>query len=178
MKSTKIYLTVVLPLVLLAGCVTAPKGPSVMALPGAGKNFDQFRADDADCRQYALAQSGGADANQAATDSGLKSAAVGTAVGALAGAVMGGHEGAGNGAGAGLVMGSLVGTGAAQSSARGVQRSYDNAYVQCMYAKGEQVPVSGTMSHSQNQPPVYQSPAAPAGTSYLPPPSPPGYQSH
>ena len=36
-----------------------PTGPSVMALPGTGKNFDQFRADDASCRQFAYAQIGG-----------------------------------------------------------------------------------------------------------------------
>ena len=34
---------------LLVGCAVAPpSGPSVMALPGSGKNFDQFRYDDAD----------------------------------------------------------------------------------------------------------------------------------
>ena len=176
MKSNKCSLAVILSLALLAGCVSAPTGPSVMALPGNGKNFDQFRNDDAECRQYAQAQVGGSDANQAATDAGLKSAAVGTAVGALAGAALGGHEGAGNGAAAGLVMGSVAGTGAAQSSAYGIQRNYDNAYIQCMYAKGEQVPTSGVMSRRRIQAPVEQVPAAPAGT-YYPPPPPPGYQS-
>ena len=33
-----------------------------MALPGTGKSFDQFRADDANCRQYAFQQSGGVSA--------------------------------------------------------------------------------------------------------------------
>ena len=171
MKSPFIFFASVLPLVLLAGCVSAPTGPSVMALPGTGKNFDQFRYDDAECRQYALSQSGGATANQAAVDAGVRSAAVGTVVGAVAGAAMGGHEGAGSGAGAGLIVGSMAGTGAAQSSAYGMQRSYDNAYIQCMYAKGEQVPTSGVMSRSRIQAPVEQ---APAGT-YYPPPPPPGY---
>ena len=87
MKSPFIIFASVLPLVLLAGCVSAPTGPSVMALPGTGKNFDQFRYDDAECRQYALSQSGGATANQAAVDAGVRSAAVGTVVGAVAGAV-------------------------------------------------------------------------------------------
>ena len=36
----------------LAGCVALPIGPSVMVLPGTGKSFDQFRGDDAVCRQY------------------------------------------------------------------------------------------------------------------------------
>lgn len=170
MKSTRFALFAVLPLALLAGCASVPPGPSVMALPGSGKNFDQFRADDAACRQYALQQSGGADANQAATDAGLRSAAVGTAVGAVAGAVIGGHQGAGVGAGTGLLIGGMAGTSAGQTSARGIQRSYDNAYIQCMYAKGEQVPTSGTMSR-HTQAPAYTAPAAAA----YPPPPPAGY---
>ena len=167
MKSPIVILAGVLSL-MLAGCVSAPTGPSVMALPGANKNFDQFRYDDAECRQYAQNQVGGTDANQAAADAGVRSAVVGTVVGAAAGAAMGGHEGAGVGAGTGLLVGSMAGTNAAQSSAYGTQRNYDNAYIQCMYAKGEQVPVSGAMSRSR------QAPAAPAGT-YYPPPPPPGY---
>jgi len=66
-------------------CTTVPKGPSKLALPGTGKNVDQFRADDADCRQYALSQT--------------------------------------------------------QTTACGTQRQYDNSYFQCMYGKGNQVPV-------------------------------------
>ena len=43
----------------LAACTTIPSGPSLYALPGTGKNFDQFRYDDQDCRQYAQVQTGG-----------------------------------------------------------------------------------------------------------------------
>ena len=75
--------------ILLSACVTTPSGPGVMALPGTGKSFDQFRYDDATCRDYALALVGGRGSDQAATDAGLKSAAVGTVVGAVAGAAMG-----------------------------------------------------------------------------------------
>lgn len=154
-------------MLLLAGCASLPTGPSVMALPGSGKTFEQFRSDDAECRQYALQQIGGASANQAAVNSSVTSAAAGTVVGALAGAAIGGgHEGAGVGAGTGLLVGSMAGTGAAQSSAYGTQRSYDNAYIQCMYAKGEQVPVPGAIPRSRTR--------MPAGVSY-PPPPPPGY---
>ena len=159
-------------LMLIGGCASAPTGPSVMALPGTGKNFDQFRIDDAECRQYALGQIGGTTADQAATDAGLRSAAVGTVVGAVAGAAIGGRDGAGVGAGTGLLVGSMAGTGAAQSSAYGSQRHYDNAYVQCMYAKGEKVPVSGALARPQPQAPS-AAPPAPGGT-YLPPPPPPG----
>lgn len=153
---------------LLAGCASIPEGPSVMALPGSGKNFAEFRADDADCRQYAQFQVGGSAADQSATNAGLRSAAVGTAVGAVAGAAIGGRDAAGVGAGTGLLVGSMAGSGAAQSSAYGAQQRYDNAYIQCMYAKGEKVPVSGSMA---NREPA-RAPATPA-TVYPPPP--PGY---
>lgn len=160
-------------LLLLAGCASVPDGPSVMSLPGTGKSFDQFRFDDAECRNYAQAQIGGATANQSADNAAVKSAVVGTAIGAAAGAAMGGHEGAGVGAGAGLLMGSMAGAGAAEGSAYGTQRRYDNAYIQCMYAKGEKVPVSGAVSRSmseQNTPPQ----PVPSRAQANPPPPPPG----
>ncbi len=152
------------PLLLLAGCVTAPTGPSLMALPGSGKTFDQFRYDDFECREYARQMTGGT-AQESGTSAGVKSAAVGTAVGAVAGAALGGRDGAGAGAATGLVFGSVAGAGAAQSTAYGTQRHYDNAYVQCMYAKGHQVPVSGAFTTV---------PAAPAKAAATPPPPPPG----
>lgn len=176
MKSTTASLAVMSALLLLAGCASAPTGPSVMALPGNGKSFEQFRYDDAECRQYAQYQTGGVEANQAAANAGVGSAVVGTVVGALAGAAMGGQHGAGYGAGAGLVVGSMAGTGAAQSTAYATQRSYDNAYVQCMYAKGQKVPVAASMARSRVQAPAVQ--AAPATLppgAYYPPPPPPGY---
>lgn len=131
---------------LLGACAYLPAGPSVMALPGTGKTFDQFRVDDANCRQFALQQSGGVNAAQASTASALGSAAVGTALGAAAGAAFNGGTGAAVGAGAGLLAGSVVGTGAAQGSAYDVQRRYDYGYLQCMYAAGNRVPVPGAMS--------------------------------
>ncbi|MEW6690462.1 MAG: hypothetical protein AB1452_15395, partial [Pseudomonadota bacterium] len=76
---------------LLAACTTMPTGPSVMVLPGGGRSFDQFRADEMDCRQYAASQVGGGSPDGAAESSGVKSAAVGTAVGAAAGALIGGR---------------------------------------------------------------------------------------
>jgi hypothetical protein len=158
---------VMLPLLVLAGCASAPGGPSVMALPGSGKSFEQFRYDDAECRDYARAQTGGRDAAAASTDAGVRSAAVGTVVGAAAGALIGGHQGAGVGAGTGLLMGSVIGTGAAQDTGLSAQRRYDNAYVQCMYAKGQQVPSSGQFSRRSMQQPVTQ--AAPDAR-YPPPP--------
>ncbi|MDI1230325.1 MAG: glycine zipper family protein [Methylobacter sp.] len=160
----------------VSGCVSLPSGPSVMVLPGTGLSFDQFRNDDAICQQYASFQVGGTTANQAAVNSGVTSAAVGTALGAAAGAAIGGGRGAAIGAGSGLVGGSLVGTGAASSSMYGVQQHYDIAYIQCMYAKGHQVPVSGQFSGAISQPQVvppasYIQPS-PDSTppTYIPPP--------
>lgn len=40
----------------LGACTTVPLGPSVMALPGTGKTFEQFQVDDAVCRQWAAQQ--------------------------------------------------------------------------------------------------------------------------
>ena len=160
-------------LLMVGACTTVPSGPGVMALPGTGKSFDQFRADDYECRQYANAQVGGTTPGQAAGDSGVKSAVVGTAVGAAAGAVISGSSGAAVGAGSGLVVGALAGTGAGTSSAYNVQRRYDFGYTQCMYAKGHKVPVSGHFTAANPNPPpaAYAPPPPPAG---FPPPPPPG----
>jgi len=128
---------------LLAACATAPTGPSVLVLPGEDKTFDQFRADDYECRQYASFQVQGTTPDSIAADSGVKSAAVGTAVGAIAGGLIGGRDGAATGAGAGLIFGAAGGTGAARSSQMSAQRRYDYAFQQCMYAKGHKIPVSG-----------------------------------
>src|SRR3954463_14683791 len=100
-----------LPLVVLAGCASAPTGPSVMVLPGGGKSFDQFRFDDYECRQYASNAVGGT-AGQASTDAGVKSAVVGAAVGTIAGAALGGSRGAVAGAGIGTAGGALARPGA------------------------------------------------------------------
>ena len=133
----------------LSACTSVPTGPGMLVLPGTGKNFDQFRFDETDCRQYASAQIGGRTANEAAADSGVKSAIVGTVVGATAGALLGGHNGAGVGAGAGLLIGSMMGAGTAEHSGRNLQQRYDIAYQQCMYAKGHRVPVSGRLDYSR-----------------------------
>lgn len=127
----------------LTGCVSVPAGPGVMALPGSGKHFEQFRADEAQCRQYAAGQSGGAGYDAAAADSVARSALLGTVVGAAAGAAIGGSSGAGVGAGAGLLMGTAAGANAGAVSGIAAQRRYDSAYLQCMYAQGHRVPVYG-----------------------------------
>lgn len=171
---------------LLGGCVTTPSGPSQMALPGTGKNFDQFRMDDYDCRQYASNVVDGKNPNDAAVNSGVKSAAVGAGVGALAGAAIGNSgRAAGTGAGIGLLAGALIGASAGQQSSYELQRRYDAGYTQCMYSKGNKVAVRGHVSSYPAQPyaaPGYAAPpppppgyAPPPGYSEPPPPPPPGY---
>ena len=93
----------------LAGCVTVPTAPAVMALPGSSKSFDQFQADDFSCRDYAQ-YSLGPGTPQAASDAAAANAVGGAALGAAAGAIIGaasGHAGPGAaiGAGTGLLLG-------------------------------------------------------------------------
>jgi hypothetical protein len=158
-------------LAVLAGCVTVPSGPSVMVLPGDGRSFDQFRLDDMDCRNYASSQVGGAQADQVAADSVARSAVLGTAIGAAAGAAIGGRSGAATGAGAGLLVGSAAGTGAANQSVYGMQRRYDFAFQQCMYAKGHRIPGQARASYYPAPPPMGYAPP-PAPPNYPPPPAP------
>jgi len=43
----------------LSSCSTMPSGPSVLVLPGSGKDFSRFQNDDVMCRQLAHAQLAG-----------------------------------------------------------------------------------------------------------------------
>jgi hypothetical protein len=129
--------------VMLAGCAQTPMGPTVQVMPGPGKSFDMFQADQANCKGYAASQvQGQADAaNQQAVGTGV----LGTVLGAGLGAAIGGAAGnAGAGAAIGAASGAGLGTayGANGSSyaQMSIQQQYDNAFSQCMYAKGEQVP--------------------------------------
>ena len=163
------FAAVLLPLAVLAGCASIPGGPSELALPGSRKTFDQFRFDDGDCRRFASAQVGGASGGEVATDSGVKSAAVGTGVGALAGAAIGGGRGAATGAGLGLIVGAIAGVDAGDRSSYSLQQRYDGAYKQCMYAKGHKVPVQGNVGYSDAGQPARRG-APPAAL--IPPPPP------
>jgi hypothetical protein len=155
-----------LSLLALAGCASAPpSGPGVLVLPGSGKSFDAFRVDDTECRNFASSQIGGATAQQAANDAGVKSAAIGTAIGTVAGAAIGGSQGAAVGAGVGLAGGAIAGTDAANYSGRTLQQRYDFGYQQCMYAKGHKVPVAGRYGESRQ--------VTRRSTSIPPPPPPP-----
>ena len=168
-------LTPIFLVLLLASCATIPTGPSIMALPGSGKSFDQFRDDDVYCKQYALAQVEGTTANQASMRSGVGTAALGTLVGAAAGAAFGGAEGAAIGAGSGLLGGTLMGSGTSRASGDIRQQRYGIGYTQCMYGKGHRVPVSGRiMDNGGSGGYGYDSPSQQAPSGSSPPPPPPG----
>src|SRR3989442_2789006 len=123
----------------LGACATVPLGPSVMVLPGTGKSFDQFQADDAVCRQWASVQTG-TTPQQAAGSSTAKSGVLGTLLGAGLGAAIGaatGHPGVGAavGAGGGLLAGA-AGCGAAGGAGcapRPAQCDNTASTVQCVH---------------------------------------------
>lgn len=134
----------VVALLALTGCATVPTGPSVMVLPARGKSLEVFQNDEIVCRQWA-ANSIGLSAQDTVTDNTARSAALGTAIGAGAGALLGaasGNMGAGAalGAGGGLLVGTASGASSGEAYGWEAQRRYDYAYVQCMYAKGNQIP--------------------------------------
>src|SRR6266566_1445744 len=142
MMVTRGVIAPVAAVLVLSACATIPTGPTVMVLPGNGKSFEQFQGDDVICRQWALQQTG-TTTGSASTDSAVSGAAIGTLVGAAAGA------------------------GRAEGANASVQQRYNAAYMQCMYAKGNQIPVARGSAPSS-----YTSahPAPPHGT---PPPPPP-----
>jgi hypothetical protein len=150
----------------LIGCATVPIGPSVMVLPAPGKSFESFQADDCACRQWASQQTG-ISSNDTVNQNLANGAAVGTLLGAGLGAAIGsasGHAGAGAliGAGSGMLAGTAAASGPAYEAGWQVQRRYDIAYQQCMYAKGNEIPGLRHVSRRASLPPP-------------PPPPPPNY---
>ena len=101
-------------LALLAGCETTPVGPTVTALQGGAKSHDEFRTDDVDCRQFASAQVDEVKPATADHIGGLTSGSTGSLI---------------------------DGTDSAQYVGYGLQRRYNRGYVQCMYIKGNKVPL-------------------------------------
>jgi hypothetical protein len=165
---------------LLGACAALPPGPSMMVLPGRSKSFEDFQADDAICRDWAGRQTG-ASPEQVADRRTVRGAIVGSAVGAAAGALIGAASydagpGALIGAGAGLLLGTGAGDARGQWSGMELQRRYDVAYTQCMYAKGNRVPVprgvadEDAWSPPPSAPRTRHMPLPPRGS---PPPPPP-----
>jgi hypothetical protein len=144
--------------ILVSGCAQTPLGPTVQVMPGPGKSFDQFTYDQAGCKQYAE----GAVAGQAqnANTRGVGAAAITTVLGAGLGAAIGGGRGAGIGAASGALGGGGIGAGMSSNQQYGIQQQYDNAFAQCMYAKGNMVPGYGPMMVNAPPPPPPPSPGA------------------
>lgn len=143
-------------MVLLAGCVSQPIGPSIAVMPAPNKPFEVFQQDQGVCTQYAGQQvAGGAEG---ANGNSVGTAVITTILGAGLGAAVGGGPGAAIGAASGAVAGVALGSGPAWGDQYGLQQRYDIAYSQCMYARGNQVP-------------GYYYP--PSAASFPPPPPPP-----
>ena len=183
MKFKDIGIFSVLTVLLAGGCATIPTGPSVMVLPPQGKSFEQFQADDAICRHWAEQQIG-VSPQETANQNTATGAVVGTAIGAGLGAAIGSASGSAGtgaaiGAASGLLLGTAAGANAGQAYGWRAQRRYDNAYLQCMYAKGNQIPGGVTPDRRMRRiappPPPPDLSSAPPGYSspYSAPPSPP-----
>ncbi|HMK49476.1 MAG TPA: YMGG-like glycine zipper-containing protein [Thermodesulfovibrionales bacterium] len=176
MMKRNLVIILSLTLLITSGCVTVPRGPSVMALPGQGKTFEQFQADDALCRQWA-GQQIGLSVQETANQNVTQGAVAGTVIGAGLGAAIGaasGHVGSGAaiGAGSGLLLGTAAGASSGQYYGYQAQRRYDIAYTQCMYAKGNDVPGMVTRTRRPRRlapPPPPAGSEYPSGNPYAPP---------
>lgn len=132
-------------LLALAGCaVVPPSYPTVSALPAKGKTLNEFQQDDFSCRTYASQLVNPLASGRSPAQSGAVAPVLGTAGGAAAGALIGagaGDAGAGAaiGAGAGLLLGAAVGANQHGQTEAALQRQYDNAYAQCITAKGDTI---------------------------------------
>ena len=138
--------TAIVVLASLGGCVSQPIGPTITVLPAPNKPFDIFAAEDAYCRDFARMQIAGAP--DQANSQVVGSAIIGTLLGAGLGAALGGGRGAAIGAASGTLIGTGTGSSGGAWAQMTVQQRYNVAYMQCMYAKGNQVPgytVVGTL---------------------------------
>jgi uncharacterized protein YcfJ len=119
--------------VLFGGTAAAEMSPSVAVMPGKGKPFKVFQQDQAACKQYANNET--AAAQRQAAQQGNQ-----VATGAVVGGIIGGILGGGHGAAAGAAGGASDAADAQAQAQADLQQRYDDAYSQCMYAKGNQVP--------------------------------------
>ena len=158
----------------LTGCAPTVMAPTVPVMPGPGKPFDQFAADQQTCQGYANAQTAplAAQANNQAVGGALLT----TALGAGLGAAIGGGRGAAIGAASGALVGGAAGAQGSSIAGMNIQQQYDIYYSQCMYARGNQVP--GYSPSAYAMPPYPGAggppPGAPPPGAYLP--SPPPYR--
>ena len=141
--STKKFALSASVLLALSACAATPMGPTVQVMPGPGKSMDTFRMDNAECKSFAQSQvQGQAEvSNQRAAGTAAVGLLAGAALGALVGSAYGNAgAGAAIGAGAGLGGAGAVGANNQSYDQANIQQQYDNAFSQCMYTKGDQVP--------------------------------------
>ncbi len=134
----------------LAGCAQTPTSATVSAVPGPGKSFPAFQADQAYCQQFANSQVAGQA--QQANNKTLIGAGAGTVGGAALGAAAGAIGGnAGTGAAIGALSGAVLGTAGgaylSNQQQQATQNQYNQAYAQCMYSRGNDV--QGFPPHAQ-----------------------------
>src|SRR5690242_18649613 len=140
-------------------------------MPAPNKPFAAFQEDDVICRNYAQQSSAGVA--ESGNNQQVGTAVVGTLLGAGLGAAIGGGHGAAIGAGAGALGGTAVGSNAAARGTLTAQQIYNNAYTQCMYSRGNQVPGYYTPAAASPPPPPPGSYPPPPPGAYPPPPPPP-----
>jgi hypothetical protein len=149
-KTTFFAVSALVTLSTLSGCAvapTGPQGPSMTVLPGKDKTFADFKADDQQCRQFALESIGGPKSAVGEAAKALGITAVSTALGAAVGDALGGTNrhhavNAQTGAGVGVAGGAAAAINTHNADANNDQVRYDHAYVECMYANHERVPAS------------------------------------
>src|SRR2546426_1556107 len=78
--------------------------------------------------------------------------------------------GAAVGAGGGLLGGTAVGASNAAGANQSVQHRYDMTYMQCMYAKGNQIPLARGSQPAYTRQPVPPPPPPPSAPASVPPP--------
>lgn len=153
---------------LLAACASTPLGPSVSVYPAPFKPFEVFEREQDECVAYAEQRvSGQADA---ANRRALGATALGAVIGLGLGAATGDGNAATVGGVAGTAIGGSIGSDQSQRAEFSIQRRYDIAYTQCMYAKGNQVPGFRRAAAPPPPPPGAPPPPPPPGS---PPPPPP-----
>ena len=189
-RSAGFLLVAVVPL--LGACVTVPGGPSVMVLPGSGKPFEVFQADDDSCRQWASHQIG-AGPNELVAGGAVERCDYRNP--AWRGARRR-HRRRSRQSGPwarpwvpGVVCSSARPRAPMRMSQTGMsmQQRYDTAYTQCMYAKGNQIPTAASWAPRRTgyaapppppppPPPPANAPAPepPSAAAPAPPPPPPG----
>jgi len=137
-RNAKPTLAGLMTVALLAGCATAPLGPTVVALSPPNRPPDIYAADDAVCRN--TAQNAVAGAVQQANNNTAGSAIIGTVIGAGLGAAIGGGRGAAIGAASGAAVGTGIGADQGAYAQLSIQQQYDVTYAGCMHSRGYQVP--------------------------------------